>query len=201
MKNTLLIIAAAVGLATLSQAAILTPVSVTGTGSYNNSPALIADGTIPSESTGWTSATNVYWNGTAVSLILDLGSVFSINDILVSVDNNDNYAISYAETLGSWSILTTILSSYGEIGYGMDTMSSVSGNAEYISGIDFSSVNARYVKIEATGGDNSYSVGELQIDGNAIQQAPHGVPDSGSTALMIFGSLIGLAALRRKFNK
>lgn len=200
MKKTLITIAAAFGLAAASNAALLTPTSVTGYGSYTNDASLISDGTIPSENSSWTSATNVYWTASNVSFVLDLGAIYNLSDILVSVDNNDTYNITFSETFGSWSPLVTILPSYGEIGWGMDTMSSDSGNPEYVSGIDFSPVNARYVKIEATGSDYYYALGEVQLFGSATQNSSHGVPDSGSTLIMGLAGFLGLGFLRRKLK-
>lgn len=198
MKKTLLTLVAAIGFASLSQAVVINPVSASGTGSYNNSIGLISDGVIPSEGTAWTASTNVYWTGTAVKLTVDLGALYTVTDILVSVDNNDNYAITYSADNINWLSLTTILSGHGETGWGMDTMSSDSTHPEYVAGIDFSSVNAQYLAIQATGGDNYYSVGEFQIHGYRDTQ---GVPDSGSTALLTLVGIASLVGLRKRLNK
>lgn len=51
-------------------------------------------------------------------------------------------------------------------------MSSMAGSTEYISGIDFSPVQAKLLRIFATGGDGAYSVGELQAYSSEISPVP-----------------------------
>lgn len=85
----------------------------------------------------------------------------------------------------------------GEHGWGMDTMSTDGAHAEYVLGIDFSSVQARYLRIKATGGDNMYSIGELQAFGSAAAELPVSVPEPSITALLAAG-LFGLGFARRR---
>jgi hypothetical protein len=174
------------------QAALLDASSVSATGSYNNDLSLLTDGFIPNESSGWTSNT-VWWNGTATSFTFDLGATYSLEDLRVSLDNNDTYAISYSLDGLSWESLIDITNSMGEIGWGMDTFSTDSSNAEYVAAIDFGAVEAQYLSIAAIGGDNSYSIGEFEVYGSAISTSQPGtVPLPGTLALMG----LGLAALR-----
>ncbi len=201
MKKTLLSLAAAIGFASLSQAALITPVSSSHTGPLYAGvvDSRIIDGVIPNEGEHWNTASlNTYWYGLSTVLKVDLGALYTITDILVSVDNNDNYLISYSANGSTWNSLATVLYYYGERGYGMDTMSSDSSHGEYVSGIDFSSVNARYLSIQAIqGGQDLYnSVGEIQAFGRLV-----GVPDSGSTALLTLLGLTSLVALRKRFSK
>lgn len=71
----------------------------------------------------------------------------------------------------------------------MNTLSSDSLNPEYVAAIDFSRTTSRYLSIQATGGDNYYSVSELQAFGTAKVPEP---------LLLSLGVLIGFAQLRRK---
>lgn len=169
-------------------AAQVSPVSVSGYGSYNNSPTLITDGNIPAEYTDWTNQQNVWWQGTGVELVIDFGSIRSITDVLVSVDNNDDYLVEWGG--GTWTPLFAISSSQGNVGYGMDTMSTDSNHPEYIAELDFAPVQTQYLRIRATGGDNLYSVGELQAFGSPVP-----VP---AAAWLFSSGLLGLIGLSRR---
>ena len=178
----------------ISNAALISAGTVTGTGTFFNSASLINDGVLPVEATGWTQPTNVYWNGTVPKFTLDFGGLYNIDDVLVSADLNDSYEVAYSTDLLSWANLFTIDIADGEINpYGMDTMSTNSANTEYEAGIEFSSVQARYLRIEATGGDSSYSIGELQAFGSAAASVPE------PSILAIFGlGIAGLGFVRRR---
>ncbi len=76
----------------------------------------------------------------------------------------------------------------------MDIMSSVAGNPEYVSSIEFAPVSARYLRIAATGGDNFYSVGEFQAFGSTSVPVP-------ATALLFGLGLIGLVGSRKTKSK
>jgi len=176
------------------QAAYITPHSVTGTGSYNNSPDLIIDGYIPEEWTPWTESSNVWWYGTTPTFTIDLGDIYIIEDITLQVDNNDDYRVQYSLNNSDWDTLFTIDSGFGDVGWGMDTMTTISGDSEYISEIDFSSpVKARYIRIFAIDGDNMYAVSELDAYGTLV-------PEPISSILFVTGGalLAGRYYLRRK---
>ncbi len=179
-------------------AGLITPSSATvaaGTLTGGNA-ALIIDGSVPPEGQYWQTDT-AYWSGTSVILQVDLGARYKLEDVLVSVDNNDAYLVQYSIDGLSFSNLFSIAVSDGEIPVspgGMDTMSSDSANPEYVPSIDFSAVDTRYLRISATGGDNYYSVGEIQAFG-----APSSIPEP--TALLLFGSaLLLLPWARRLYN-
>lgn len=172
--------------------ASLTFTQVSGSGTYNGDLGLITDGSFPAEGGQWQTST-VWWNGTTPAFTLDLGGVYAIDDLVLSVDNNDSYSVKYSSDGTGWVDLLNISQSYGEIGWGMDTMSTDSSDPEYISYLDFAPVNARYFLISAIDGDNSYSIGEFHAEGTSVVPIP--------AAAWLFGSgLLGLAGFgaRRK---
>lgn len=195
----LLLITAVMLLLCISQTAhaeLLSFTSISTNGSITNGAAVIDD-SFPPEGQGWTINT-AYWHGTESYIAFNLGQIYTIEDIILSVDNNDDYTILYTEnwesSLSNWMTLATIYQRYGEIGGGMDTMSSVAGDAEYISQIDFSAVEAQYLLIRAIGGDDCYSVGEFDVYGSPVTSA---VPEPASLALLGMG-LTGFIFRRKK---
>ena len=192
-KFSLLLASSLLLLPGLSAAAQITPVSVTATGSVNHAPALIIDGVFPAESSAWTGASNVFWNGTDPVFTIDFGAIYNIDDVLLSVDNNDSYAVEWSSDAANWNSLFNIAIGDGEVGFGMDTMSTDSGNVEYIAGLDFFTVQAQYLRIFATGGDNKYSIGEVQAFGGSVSAVP--VP----AAAWLFGTgLLGIVGVARR---
>ncbi len=89
--------------------------------------------------------------------------------------------------------LFEVNASYGEIGCGMDTMSTDSSDLEYISRIDFAPISARYLCITASGGDNLYAASELQVYGTAVASVTE-----PCTMLLLGSGLLGLACAGRK---
>ena len=166
------------------QATPVSAVSATGTGTFNNSPDMLIDGVLASEGSLWKAGTSVWWSGMSPTFTIDLGGVVLLEDLLVQVDNNDAYRFEYSENNNTWSSLFDIQVSDGEVGWGMDTMSTDSQNSEYIASLDFVPVDARYLRVFAIGGDNSYSVSEIQA---------FAAPVPEPSTIMLFG--LGLLTL------
>jgi len=175
-----------------SYASLITSTTVTGTGTYYNSVNLLTDGTFPAEASFWRNNTNVFWNGITPSFTFDFGSVYQIDDVLLSVDNNDYMRIEWSLDSINWTDLFLISRYDGEITNGMDTMSTDINHSEYIGALDFNTIQTQFLRLSATGGDNSYSVGEFQVFGNSLS-----VPEPSSLAIFALG-IMGLSLRTRK---
>ncbi|NTU53473.1 MAG: PEP-CTERM sorting domain-containing protein [Chlorobiaceae bacterium] len=167
------------GMSDESIAAPINIITATGDGGYYNSPGRLIDGEIPDEGTWWASSTNVYWNGTAPFFTLEFDSVYTLVDLLVQVDNNDDYLIQYSLNGADWVGLYTIPGSAGNINGGMDTF--------IPSEINFSPVNARYIRLSALDGDNMYAISEVQAFGTSPVPEPASVVLLGSGLFALFG--------------
>ncbi len=151
------------------------------------------------EGSAWGASTNVWWNSSSPQFInpqltIDLGSTYTVDNVVVSVDNNDSYQVEYSTNNSTWNTLFTILIGDGEVTWGMDTMNTFSGDPEYISGIDFASVSARLLRIHSLSGDAMYSVSELLVHGTSGNPT---IPEPTSISLVC----IGLASLMRTMRK
>ncbi len=159
--------------------------SATGSGSYNNNVSLLIDGVIPGEGSAWTNGTNVWWQGTAPAFTLDFGATYNLEDMLIQVDNNDSYRIDYSIDGSAWNNLFNISAGAGNIGWGMDTFDQ--------NDINFTPVEARYVRAYATGGDNSYAISEIQAFGLQASAVPE-----PTTFILLGTGLLGIVGLRRR---
>ena len=184
-----------------AQASQIIPVSATGTGTFNGSPSLLIDDFIPPEYTTWNTAPNVWSNNANPNpqYTIDLGSLYQVEDVTVSVDNNDDYVVQYSIDNLAYSDLFTISSSYGNVPVspgGMDTMTTIAGDPEYVPEIDFTPVEARYLRIFGTQGDRQYGVGEVMAFGQLKS-----VPEPTSTLSLVALVTLGAAStLKRKLK-
>ncbi|MCB1998896.1 MAG: discoidin domain-containing protein [Rhodoferax sp.] len=183
-------------LATQANAALITgtTASVVAGGLWGATPvARIVDGVFPGEGDHYMNNTAVWGTGTpsmTATLQVDLGAVYTLEDLLVSVDNNDSYEVTYSENGQSFSSLFTIAFNLGEIGSGMDTFSTDASHAEYVAAIDFAAVNARYLRVRELSGDGRYSVGEIQAFGSPLtSNDQHTVPVPSTLSLVGIGAL------------
>lgn len=144
---------------------ILRPVAIRGEGDFFHSADIIIDGRIPPEGSDAGIEMSVFWEEQAVAFIIDLGEIYSVMGILVQVDCDDSYRIDYSTDDRDYFILTEISSSDGEITSGLDSLSSLPDNPEYIDELEFFPVDARFIKIYALAGDGIFAVSEIQVFG------------------------------------
>jgi len=167
-----------------SAANILQGANVTGSGSLNGTLSTITDGVFLAENTQWQTGT-VWWNGTAPTLTMNLGGQFSISGFIVQADNNDTYALDYW-TGSAWALAWAV--PVRANGGGMSTRPGGANHSLYYTLP--SSIVTDQLRFRATGGDNSYSVSEIQADGVRLPE-PGGV-------LLAATALLGALALRRR---
>ena len=136
---------------------------VEGFGDFYNRVGLIIDNSIPPEEGNWNGDKCVYWENFDTFFVVDLGSVIEVSGIVTQVESDDDYRIDYSLDNLEFFPLLDIISDYGEVNSGMDTISSIPGDLEYINDLDFFPVEAQYIKIYATDGDGSFSISELQV--------------------------------------
>jgi hypothetical protein len=147
------------------EADIILPRSVQGDGIYSNEVKILIDGQSPPEGSPWDSPNSIYWENTEAFFQLDLGGVFQVTGLLIQVDGNDNYTIDYSEDGLEYIPLIQVSEAHGNIASGLDTMSTVSTDPNFVADLEFEPVSARYVKIYSTGGDNRFSLSEIQVYG------------------------------------
>lgn len=149
----------------------------------NSVPSDLVDGVFQPNGTYWQSD-SVWWTGTGPSLTIDLASESSIDSLVLQGDDNDTYEVDYRDSSsGAWSV-AAIFGPYGS--FGLNTRPA----------FDFSSpIDATQLRVEATGGDDSYAVSQVEAFGSPISR---GVPDPASTLVLCLAALPGLLRFRRR---
>lgn len=144
---------------------IIRPTQITSFGEFDNDANLIIDGRIPFEGSAWNGAQTVFWEDLDVSFVIDLGKIYEVDGIVIQVDTNDDYAIEYSVNGEDYVTLTEILRTDGEVSEGMDTMSSIPDNPEYVEDLEFFPLRVRYIRLFAMDGDGQFSISEFQVFG------------------------------------
>lgn len=147
---------------------------------------LITDGIFQPLGTPW-NVGSVFWHGLATNLVIDLGGSFTITGLIVQADDNDRYGLDYwdgSKWVRAWDIPVA------SVGAGLKTRPNPNDNTQqFILGAP---ITTDLLRIEATGGDNSYSVAEVQAFGAPIPLPP--------TFLLLGSGLAGMLAWRRRRN-
>lgn len=175
-----------------AMAAPLATVTLSASGPFNGALSNLIDGVTPPDYTLWNDTSTVSWGGTGTAFVFDLGQAYLLQDVTLNVDNNDYYFLQVSTDGTQWSALTTVLAFDGPVNSGMDTFSSQTGSPDYSPLIDFQPQLARYVRLSAVGGDNSYAVGEVSFNGVPA------VPEPATVALTLAGAGVAAAAARRR---
>ncbi|WFS61971.1 PEP-CTERM sorting domain-containing protein [Pseudodesulfovibrio thermohalotolerans] len=184
--------------------------NLTATGTFMNGVDNITDGYVPYEGYNWMSSESTYfkaYDGDLEEIVFDLGDLYKVDDMLLSVDNNDTYYMEYLnEASGLWVNLFTIQNEYGEIYGGLDTMTTYEGG-EYVAGIDFASVETRYLKFwadpanDSSVGDRNFAIGEIQAFGEIVQNGQTPPVPEPSTMLLLGIGIAGIAWAGRRRNR
>ncbi len=144
---------------------LISPRSVQGEGAYENSLQLLIDGRFVDDQSAWDSEQCIFWQDQDTTFVIDLGAEFLIVDILVQVDDNDDYLIEYSLEGSQFTPLFVFYEGYGDTGDGMDTMSSNPGDPNFASLPERKPVRARFLRLSASSGDGSYALAEVQAYG------------------------------------
>jgi hypothetical protein len=186
-------------------AQIIAPVSIVQSSGplANGSPSIIIDGVIPPEMTPFdATGLTVNWSGLETSFTMDLGAVFDITDILYSVDNNDSYELDYSLNDVTFTKLFANGPDSGtvtETEGGLDTEVSFDNPFIPVSTFEvnptmsFSPVDARFLRVEAVGGDNLYGIGEVMPFGPRLSAVPEPATYGWAAA-----ALLGMVVFARR---
>lgn len=165
-----------------AHAAVL-PVAVSATGSFNGNIAVLTDGIVPANFSSYNAPDKVHFNGAQSPVFrFDFGAGATIESLLATVDNNDNYLFRFFDG-ATLAHSVTITSGEGMVGFGVETFTR-----------SFAPIKATHALVTASSGDNAYALGEVQFTGAAVA----GVPEPASWAMMIGGFGMAGAAMRRR---
>lgn len=162
------------------QPAVLTGLQARGAGPFEHEAGLLTDGKMVEPGTHWQDPGCVFWGDGGTHFVIDLGGPRQVYDVLLQVDNNDDYFVECSADGAAYRPLFTVGEVLGEVSSGMDTFSTRKGDASYAPQADFQPVVARYLKLYAAGGDEHYAAAEVKVMAAAGEKpppAPQPVPE------------------------
>ncbi len=179
----LLLIAASGAFAGTVNVALNKTVTVTAGSIGGVALSTLVDGVFRPEGTVWTDGTVLWSFSTTPTIQVDLGAAYTIDGAIVQGDDNDTYLLEYFN--GSWQTAWAIPTSGGG---GMRARP----NADQTTQFSFGPINAQLWRVSATGGDDRYSLAEIQLFTNPAPEP--------STFFLLAGALgvFGASRLRRR---
>lgn len=153
--------------------------AVTASGPWSGAAlSTITDGTFLATTTHWQSGT-VWWNGTGTAFTVALSGVNQITGFKLQADDNDTYRIEYSLGGGAWTTAWDVPT----LGWtGMFTRPNYQDEGQWFTLT--TPILADSLRITATGGDNSYSISEFQVQA---------VPEAETAVLLVAGLPVLLA--------
>ena len=151
-----------------SSAEPIRAVSVSGFGDYGDDVEVLIDQDMPKEETDYKDQACVYWYSDYTYFIIDLGRVVHIQGIAMQMDNNDDYFLEASLDGEDFRPLLYVSSKWGETPEGMETISTIKGDSEFIPQAVICSSRTRFLKLSARGGDEVYAVSEVMVFGDEM---------------------------------
>jgi len=172
---------------------------VKGSGAFSHSAKLLIDQKMPKQGTEFDNKSCVYWSDPETCFVIDLGEVLWITGLTIQADNNDDYVIRISPDGKVFNPLLTIRGEWGEINDGMDTLSTLAKDPQYLQRMTMTPAQARYVRLSAQGGDETYSASELLLYGSktppvvtaSIAQPTGGAVPPAEEAPTVSGGMAG----------
>ena len=165
---TVLIVATSLSTATAQT--LLLPVSVSADGSFDNDIGLLSDSDFVVRGTPFNDPQNVVWFGTDTTFLFDFGSEVLVTSLLIACDDNDAYLIEYSSNGIDFANAFEFVASDGPQTGGIDILttnpsfpfSPTDNRTPAFVGREFTAINARFLRVSSTAGDNAKSIGEFQ---------------------------------------
>jgi hypothetical protein len=175
-----------------------TPIATTvsANGGYVGSLAVLNDGVYPPN--GQFYQTDTVSNFGNTQFTFDFGGLTSVGSFNLTVDNNDDYFVSFFDGATQIGTSKIVPGASGTVNGGVETFASdpsLQGTYLPTLAIAGNGIQATSARIFATGGDSLYSIGEVAFF--APSAGDSAVPEPSTWALMLFGfGAIG-AAMRK----
>jgi hypothetical protein len=165
-----------------SNVALNSAVTVTGPHTVSApSAGRIVNGVYASEGTYWQS-NDIWWNGTSTFITVNLGASYVLSAFKLQADNNDTYRLEFwNDATDAWQTAWAVPTK--------PTMPGVTTRTTTLA----QTLTTSQLRLSATGGDNSYSVSQIEAIGVSS------VPEPATVTLMATGlaALVFVARRRR----